>query len=89
MECLHCQGTLVRKTVNYTANRKGYHLIIDDVPAWVWTNCVNNTDTDCEQCGEPLFDEETVDAIQKALQEVDTQLNHLPHLPSHPSFATD
>ena len=78
MECLHCQGTLVRKTVNYTANPKGYHLIIDDVPAWV-----------CEQCGEPLFDEETVDAIQKALQEVDTQLNHLPHLPSHPSFATD
>ena len=75
MNCLHCQGTLVRKTVNYTANRKGYHLIIDDVPAWV-----------CEQCGEPLFDEETVDAIQNALQEVDLQLNRLS---SYPSFATD
>lgn len=75
MECLHCQGTLVQKTVDHTANRKGYHLIIDDVPAWV-----------CEQCGEPLFDEVTVDAIQKALHEVDSQLNNLP---TTPSFATD
>jgi len=38
-------------------------LIIDDVPAWV-----------CEQCGEPLFDEKTVDAIQELLQGVDTRL---------------
>jgi YgiT-type zinc finger domain-containing protein len=63
MECLYCKGTLVRKTVSYTANRKGYHLIMDDVPAWV-----------CEQCGEPLFDETTVDAIQQALQGVDEHL---------------
>jgi YgiT-type zinc finger domain-containing protein len=63
MECLYCKGVLVRKTVSYTANRKGYHLIIDDVPAWV-----------CDQCGEPLFDEATVDAIQQALQGVDEQL---------------
>jgi YgiT-type zinc finger domain-containing protein len=46
--------------VSYTANRKGYHLIIDDVPAWV-----------CRQCGEPLFAEETVEAIQNLLREVD------------------
>jgi len=51
MECLYCKGTLVRKKVSYTANRNGYHLIAD-VPAWV-----------CEQCGEPLFDEETADTI--------------------------
>lgn len=67
MECLHCQGTLMRRTISYTANRKGYHLIIDDVPAWV-----------CEQCGEPLFDEETVNAIQNALMEIDTHLEKLP-----------
>jgi hypothetical protein len=41
-------------------------LIVDDVPAWV-----------CEQCGEPLFDEETVDAIQEMLREVDTRLKKL------------
>ena len=53
----------MRERVSYTATRKGYHLIIDDVPAWV-----------CEQCGEPLFDEQTVDAIQEVLQGVDTRL---------------
>ena len=63
MECLYCRGTLMRERVSYTASRKGYHLIIDDVPAWV-----------CEQCGEPLFDEKTVDAIQEVLQGVDTRL---------------
>lgn len=63
MECLYCRGTLMRERVSYTATRKGYHLIIDDVPAWV-----------CEQCGEPLFDEKTVDAIQEVLQGVDTRL---------------
>ena len=63
MECLYCSGTLMRKKVSYTATRKGYHLIIDDVPAWV-----------CEQCGEPLFDEKTVDTIQELLRGVDTRL---------------
>ena len=63
MECLHCKGTLIRNRVSYTATRKGYHLIIDDVPAWV-----------CEQCGEPLFEEETVEAIQQVLQGVDARL---------------
>jgi len=66
MECLYCKGTLRRRKVSYTATRKSYHLIIDDVPAWV-----------CEQCGEPLFDEETVDAIQGMLQEVDNRLTKL------------
>lgn len=63
MECLYCKGTLIRKQVSYTATRKGYHLIIDRVPAWV-----------CEQCGEPLYEEETVDAIQQVLQGVDARL---------------
>ena len=63
MECLYCRGKLVRERVSYSATRRGYHLIIHDVPAWV-----------CTQCGEPLFDEETVDAIQDVLQGVDTRL---------------
>lgn len=63
MECLYCKGTLVRKRISYAARRKGYHLIIDDVPAWV-----------CEQCGEPLFEEKTVDTIQEVLRGVDTRL---------------
>jgi YgiT-type zinc finger domain-containing protein len=63
MECLYCKGALVREQVSYAASRRGYHLIIDHVPAWV-----------CAQCGEPLFDEEIVDAIQEVLQGVDTRL---------------
>jgi YgiT-type zinc finger domain-containing protein len=63
VECIYCRGTLIRKSVSYTATRKGYHLIIDDVPAWV-----------CEQCGEPLYEEETVEAIQQILQGVDARL---------------
>lgn len=66
MECLYCRGTLVRKKVIYTATRKGYHLIIDDVPAWV-----------CGQCGEPLFDEETVNAIQEMLCEIGVRMEKL------------
>ena len=63
VECLYCKGMLIRKSFSYTASRKGYHLIIDDVPAWV-----------CEQCGEPLYEEETVEAIQQILQGVDARL---------------
>ena len=68
MQCLYCQGTLVRQETHYAASRKGYHLILD-VPAWV-----------CEQCGEPLFDETTVDAIQDILRSVEARLTRLPAL---------
>lgn len=67
MECTNCQGQLVRSQISYTANRQGYHLIIDEVPAWV-----------CEQCSEPLFDAETVDVLQAMLHEVDKRLARLP-----------
>ncbi len=69
MKCLYCQGHLTRKPVSYTVTRKSYHLILDDVPAWV-----------CEQCGEPLFDVETVDAIQSMIQAVESRLEELPPL---------
>jgi YgiT-type zinc finger domain-containing protein len=66
MECLYCKGTLVRKNVSHTATREETHLIFDDLPAWV-----------CEQCGEPLFSERTVDAIQDMLREVDGKMEML------------
>ncbi|HEY84270.1 MAG TPA: type II toxin-antitoxin system MqsA family antitoxin [Chloroflexi bacterium] len=70
MKCLYCKGELKRKKVSYTANRNGYHLIIDDVPAWV-----------CQQCGETLFDEATTDAIQSMLREMDRQRKQLTRIP--------
>ena len=66
MECFYCKGQLELKNVDYSASRKGYHLIIDDIPAWV-----------CHQCGEPLFDEGTVETIQEMLEEVDAKLEKL------------
>lgn len=66
MECLYCKGNLARSKVSYTATRKGYHLIVDDLPAWV-----------CEQCGEPLFGEKAVDAIQELLRKVDAGMEML------------
>lgn len=40
--------------------RHGYHLLIDDVPAWI-----------CTQCGEVYFEEDEVNTIQDMLKDVD------------------
>ncbi len=66
MECYHCKGELERGTTSYTVNRHGYHFIVDDVPAWI-----------CQQCGEALFEEETVEAIQQLVQEMDKSVDRL------------
>ena len=62
-EISHYVTSDVRQRVTYTATRKGYHLIVDDVPAWVGA-----------QCGEPLFSEQTVDMVQEILRQVDATL---------------
>ena len=53
MKCVHCRGAMKRGTASLHIDRKGCHLTLDSVPAWV-----------CEQCGEPYFDEREVAAIQ-------------------------
>ena len=60
MKCFHCQGELHRGNTTYSINRRGYHIIIDNVPAWI-----------CSQCGEPLFDEKQVDAVQRLIRLMD------------------
>ncbi len=67
MKCIHCQGTMKRGRAPIHIDRDGCHVTIDNVPAWI-----------CEQCGEPLFDEETVDVIQDILRSVDDKLEKLP-----------
>jgi len=66
VECFYCKGELVRSTIPYTISRKGYHLILDTVPAWV-----------CDQCGEPMFDAEDVKSIQRAITYIDEQIAQL------------
>jgi len=61
MRCLLCHGEMEKSTVSYTIDRKGYHLFVKEIPAYV-----------CSQCGEKYFDEKEVEAIQnmiKALEE--------------------
>lgn len=66
MKCYFCGGTLERGKTSYAINRAGYHLIIDDVPAWV-----------CKQCGEALFGEDVVDVIQEMVREMDARMERL------------
>jgi len=62
MKCMHCRGQMQRATAPFHVDRRGVHLSLDDVPAWV-----------CKQCGEPYFEEREVDCIQAILRAVDEQ----------------
>ena len=62
MNCIHCQGKMKRGIAPFHVDRKGYHLTIDRIPAWV-----------CSQCGEAYFDEAEVEAIQETLNALDQQ----------------
>lgn len=60
MECFHCKGKMIKGNVPFSADRNGYHISWDSVSAWV-----------CTQCGEALFEDNQVNHIQKALQQID------------------
>lgn len=66
MSCVHCGARLRRGTAPFHADRAGYHVHWDAVPAWV-----------CSQCGEAVFDTEAVDAIQAALSSLDAYAQRL------------
>lgn len=65
MKCYFCGGEMKKGKTTYTVNKKGYHLLIDEVPAWI-----------CEQCGEPYFEGDVVDAIQKIVGELDVRVEN-------------
>ncbi len=71
MECYFCRGTLRKGESSYTVTRRGYHLIVDKIPAWV-----------CAQCGEALFEEAQVDAIQKLVEKADQGVSALVQVPA-------
>jgi len=55
-----------RDKAPFHIDRKGVHLSLDNLPAWV-----------CQQCGEPYFEESEVDAIQAILREVGKKVPRL------------
>lgn len=50
----------------FHVTRKGYHLTLESLPAWI-----------CAQCGETYFDEQQVEAIQETLLKLDEQAERL------------
>ncbi len=66
MECLLCKGKMKKGETTYTINRKGYHLVLDHVPAFM-----------CEQCGEPYFEENGIELVQRIIRDVDRNSEQL------------
>ena len=66
MKCLLCKGEMEKSTVAYTVDRKGYHLFIEKIPAYV-----------CTQCGEKYFEEREVGAIQNMLKVFEKKLDEV------------
>lgn len=60
MNCIHCKGQMVRGTAPFHLDREGCHLMLDNVRAWV-----------CTQCGEAYFEEKEVDAIQDLARSIE------------------
>ena len=66
MECFHCKGKMIKGSAPFSADRNGYHISWESVPAWL-----------CTQCGEALFEENEVKHIQNALKQVDYETQAL------------
>ena len=60
MKCIHCGGRMDQTTAPFQIDRKGYHLTLESVPAWV-----------CSQCGEAYFEQREVEEIQEVIHAVD------------------
>lgn len=66
MKCLLCGGEMEKSTVAYTVDRRGYHLFIEKIPAYV-----------CSQCGERYFEEKEVEAIQNMIKALEEKLQEV------------
>ena len=66
MKCMYCRGKMERGIAPFHVDRRGYHLTLDRIPAWV-----------CTQCGEVYFDEAEVEAIQQVLLALDQQTERM------------
>jgi len=66
MKCIHCKGEMERKPAPFHIDKAGYHLTLDDIPAWV-----------CKQCGEVYFEESEVETIQSVVRSVDERTKTL------------
>ena len=66
MKCIHCQGNMKKGTAPLHIDRKNCHLTLDNVPAWI-----------CSQCGEAYFEENEVSAVQDLIMAIDQKARPL------------
>ncbi|OHB75177.1 MAG: hypothetical protein A2Z34_01590 [Planctomycetes bacterium RBG_16_59_8] len=66
MKCIHCQGKMKKGSAPFHVDRRGCHLTLDAVPAWI-----------CGQCGEACFEEKEVDAIQEMVRSLEQKIGLL------------
>lgn len=71
MECLYCQGKMERSIAPFHVDRKGYHLTLDAIPAWV-----------CMQCGEVYFEEAEIEAIQEVIRAIEQRTEKMELVPA-------
>ncbi len=57
---MYCRWNMERGIAPFYSDRKGYHITLERIPAWV-----------CAQCGEVYFDKPEVEAIQEVLCTLD------------------
>ena len=62
MKCMYCQAEMKKGTVPFHIDRKGVHVSLDEIPAWL-----------CSQCGEAYFEEMEVDSMQALVKAVEEQ----------------
>lgn len=66
MKCMLCGGEMKKKNVPYSVDRKGYHLYLREVPAYV-----------CSQCGENYFEEDEIEEIQVIIKTLEKHIEKL------------
>ena len=66
MKCMFCSVEMEKRKVPYSVDRKGYHLYIREVPAYV-----------CSQCGENYFEEDEVGEIQDIIKSLEQHIEKL------------
>lgn len=62
MECAYCKGQLKKSEAPFTVERADYQIHWNALPAYV-----------CTQCGEPAFEENALQLIQKSVESIEQE----------------
>ena len=66
MKCIHCRGPLRKGAAPFHIDRKGCHVLFQQIPAWV-----------CDQCGESYLEDKEIDSVQDLIRVIDAKMDAL------------